>query len=169
MNRTLQILGVALAVGASWTSPSFAASGTLTVPGEEHCVVNVKATDPLNLRSGPKISAPVLTTKKLGTCGIVVVEACQNGWCPAEDGHYKGWVSERFISMVSPARYCVTGVAPGDKLNLRAYPSSQSQVLHRLDRNQCEIAFLPYATKGWQKVRVDGREGWVNGKFLSGQ
>jgi len=71
--------------------------------------------------------------------------------------------------MVSPSLYCVTGVAPDDRLNLRAWPSPQSKVLARLPRNQCDIAFLPYARNGWQKIRVAGWEGWVNRRYLSGQ
>ncbi len=38
-----------------------------------------------------------------------------------------------------------------------------------LPRNQCDIAFLPYAVGTWQKVRDDGYEGWVNRKYLSGE
>jgi SH3-like domain-containing protein len=78
-------------------------------------------------------------------------------------------VNQRFISMVSPARYCVSGVAAGDKLNLRAYPSARSNVLQRLGRNKCGISFLPYAIGSWQKIRSSGQEGWVNKRYLSGQ
>ena len=73
------------------------------------------------------------------------------------------------MTFVSPALYCVTGVAPGDWLNLRAFPSAQSRILTRLDRRQCDIAFLPYAVGEWQKIRVGGWEGWANRSFLSGQ
>ncbi len=161
------ILALVLPVAATWRA--FPAAAASPVAGEEHCVVNVASDDVLNLRSGPGTSSGVLTGKKYGSCGIVVTGACQGSWCPVDDGHYQGWVSGRFISMVSPARYCVDGVAPGDKLNLRAFPSSQSRVQHRLDRNQCSISFLPYATGGWQKIRVDGWEGWVSRRYLSGQ
>ena len=71
--------------------------------------------------------------------------------------------------MVSPAMYCVSGVEPGDVLNLRAYPSVQSRVLTTLSPQQCEIAFLPYAVGSWQKVRAAGWQGWVNRSYLSGQ
>ena len=57
--------------------------------------------------------------------------------------------------------YCVSGVARGDELNLRAYPSPQSRVITQLHRRQCDIAFLPYAAGNWQKIRVDGWQGWV--------
>lgn len=163
--RTMLFLGLLGGV----IGASFPARASPPVPGEEHCVVNVAPDDVLNLRDAPGTSARVLTGKKYGSCGIVVTNTCSGGWCPVDDGHYEGWVNGRFIAMVSPARYCVTGVAPGDALNLRAYPSSQSRVLHRLGRHQCAIAFLPYATGAWQKIRVDGWEGWANRRYLSGQ
>jgi hypothetical protein len=69
-----------------------------------------------------------------------------------EDGHDAGWVNSKFTSMMSPARYCVTGVGPGDGLNLRAFPSASSRIKTVLNRHQCEIAFLPYAVGNWQAM-----------------
>jgi SH3-like domain-containing protein len=149
-----------LGVGAAWAQ---------VVQGEEHCVVNVRTSDVLNVRAKPSASSRVVMTLPFGRCGIVVTGPCQGAWCPAEDGHDAGWVHSRFISMVSPARYCVTGVQRNDKLNLRAYPAPSSRVLTRLAPDQCGIAFLPYSTGSWQKVRVDGYEGWANRQYLSGQ
>ncbi|MCV0398029.1 MAG: hypothetical protein K5872_22985 [Rhizobiaceae bacterium] len=139
------------------------------VPGEEHCVVNVRTDDRLNMRDGPSASAPIAARKRYGECGIRVNDECRGSWCPVEDGHSLGWVHRRYIAMVSPSMYCVTGVAAGDVLNVRAWPSSQSRVLTKLSRHQCDIAFLPYSKGSWQKVRVDGWEGWVNRQYLSGQ
>lgn len=139
------------------------------VQGEEHCVVNVRASDVLNMRVRGSAASRIVATLRYGQCGIVVIGACQGAWCPVEDGHNAGWVHSRYISMVSPAMYCVTGVGPGDRLNLRAFPSASSRILTTLSRRQCDIAFLPYATGSWQKVRVRGYEGWVNRSFLSGQ
>ena len=146
-----------------------AAAAQTVVPGEEHCVVNVQADDRLNIREEPGSGAFIVTRKRYGDCGVVVMAPCRGTWCPVEDGHFKGWAHRQFISMVSPARYCVTGVAPGDTLNLRAWPSSQSRVLVQLPWNKCKIAFLPYTTSSWQKIRVGGRQGWVNRRHLSGQ
>ena len=137
--------------------------------GEEHCVVNVRMDDRLNIRAQPSSSAPILGRKRYGECGIVVKGPCKGAWCLVEDGHIKGWAHRHFISMVSPALYCVAGVPPGDFLNLRAWPSVHSRTVKQLPRHQCEIAFLPYASGGWQKIRVKALEGWVNRKFLSGQ
>ena len=139
------------------------------VPGEEHCVVNVRSDDTLNMRAHPDAGAEILARKRHDECGILVPEPCQENWCSVEDGHSLGWVHRRYIAMVSPAMYCVSGVAPDDVLNLRAFPSSRSRVLVQLNRNQCDIAFLPYTVGNWQKVRVDGWQGWVNRRYLSGE
>lgn len=145
------------------------AASAQVVAGEEHCVVNVKSSDVLNIRARSSASSRVVATLRYGECGIVVTGNCRGSWCPIEDGHHAGWVNSRFISMVSPAMYCVAGVRPGDGLNLRAFPSARSRILTVLSRRQCDIAFLPYATRNWQKVRVRGYEGWVNRRFVSGQ
>lgn len=147
---------------------SASAAFAQVVEGEEHCVVNVKASDTLNLRAKSSANSAVIATLHYGTCGIVITGPCRGSWCPVEDGHSSGWVNSRFISMVSPALYCVTGVGAGD-LNLRAYPSAGSRIVSVLPRHQCEIAFLPYAVGSWQKVRAEGHEGWTNRKYLSGE
>lgn len=157
----------ALALFLSLSATSLTAAQV--VEGEEHCVVNVKASDRLNVRESDNASSQIVTKLRYGQCGVVVVAECKNNWCPIEDGHFAGWVNGRYISMVSPARYCVAGVSDGDVLNVRAFPSPSSRIIAKLARNKCNIAFLPYATGGWQKVRVSGYEGWVNSAFLSGQ
>lgn len=138
------------------------------VVGDEHCVVNVRADDRLNVRTGPGSWYRVEGRWRYAKCGIIV-ERCRGSWCRVEDGHIAGWVHRHYIAAVSPALYCVTGVARGDGLNLRAYPSTISRVLTVLDRRQCDIAFLPFAVGNWQKIRVEGWEGWVNRRYLSGE
>ena len=135
--------------------------------GAEHCVVNVRAEDRLNLREGPGTGFAIIGGLDQGRCGVMVA-ACAGNWCAVEDGHYTGHVHRHFIAMVSPARHCVTGVARNDRLNLRAFPSSRSSVLTSLAPNACGIAYLPYARDGWQKVRVAGWEGWVVARYLTG-
>jgi SH3-like domain-containing protein len=139
------------------------------VPGEEHCVVNVRADDRLNLRTGPGPGHPILAGLRYGTCGVMVRGDCRGSWCPVEEGHYAGWVHARYIAMVSPALYCVEGVAPGERLALRAFPSFESRTVAQLGSRACGIAFLPYSRDGWQKIRIEGYEGWAPRANLSGQ
>jgi SH3-like domain-containing protein len=139
------------------------------VPGEEHCVVNVAAGDRLNIRSGPSPKARVISRKRYGSCVIMVVGNCRAQWCPAEDGHSTGWASRRFLSMVSPSLYCTVGGVRQAAVHVRAFPSVQSRVLVALKRPTCGIAFLPFARGIWQKIRVNGWEGWVNRAHVIGQ
>ena len=139
------------------------------IPGEEHCVINVPSWDKLNIRSGPSTKARVVVRKRYGSCGIMVVGDCQAKWCPVEDGHMKGWANHRFLSMVSPSLYCTVNRSRHGVVKLRAFPSPQSRLLVALKRHTCGIAFLPYARNNWQKVRVNGWEGWVNRAEVSGQ
>ena len=167
MSRTA-IFATCLAALLLTQNPASAAD-TLVVEGEEHCVVNVASWDRLNVRDEPSSGGDIVTRHRYGDCGIVVVGEADGNWYPIEDGHDAGWVNSKFISMVSPSIYCVTGVAKGDGLNVRAFPSASSKIKTVLPRKQCDIAFLPYAVNGWQKVRVDGDEGWVKAEFVSGE
>jgi SH3-like domain-containing protein len=152
-------------------------SAALPIPGRadpiapegEHCVINVRSDDVLNLREGPSARTPSQTGLRYGQCGIMVTGECRGDWCPVEDGHYAGWAHRHYLGMVSPAMYCVTGVTGGDVLNLRAWPAATSRVLVRLGPHDCGISILPYARNGWQKVRSGGWEGWVRRNFLTGQ
>lgn len=139
------------------------------VVGEEHCVVNVRSDDVLNMRAQSSAASAVVGQKRYGACGVRVTNACMGSWCPVEDGHVMGWAHRRYIAMVSPSLYCVSGVGPGDVLNLRAYPSTTSRILTSLAPHQCDIAFLPYAIGNWQKIRVEGWEGWINRRYVSGE
>lgn len=171
MKRVLLALLAALSLSAPLLPVP--AQADPVVPGEEHCVVNLPTTGSLNLRQGPGTGYPAYTQLRYAQCGIIVTDDCRGNWCPAEEGHYAGWAYRSYLAMVSPAMYCVTGVAGWDKLNLRAYPSASSRILARIEPNQCDIAFLPYAVGGWQKVRVtmgdSAWEGWVARRYLSAQ
>ena len=160
------VLAVAL-FAAALSLPT--AASDQVVEGEEHCVVNIKTSDVLNVRSKPSASGKLVGSLDYAECGVVV-DYCSGNWCAVETDDLEGWVNSKYISMVSPALYCVTGVAPGDKLNVRAYPATSSTVIAKLSRKQCDIAFLPYAVGSWQKIRVeDDLEGWGNRKYLSGE
>ncbi len=150
------------------TLMSGSAAAASVVPGEEHCVIDVQTWDRLNVRRGPSTKFPVIIQKRYGSCGIMVVGNCRSNWCPVEDGHNKGWANRRFLSMVSPSLYCtVKGSGPG--VRLRAFPSLESRVLVTLKMHTCGIAFLPYTRGHWQKVRVNGWEGWLIRAEVSGQ
>jgi hypothetical protein len=63
--------------------------------------------------------------------------------------------------VVPGEEHCVVNVRPGDSLNMRARPVATAR--------QRDIVFLPYAVGNWQKIRVDGWQGWAYRRYLSGQ
>jgi SH3-like domain-containing protein len=163
-------LALTLALAAALlTALPASAVDTFVVEGEEHCVVNVASWDRLNVRDEPSAGGGIMNQHRYGDCGIYVVGGPVGSWYEIEDDEVQGWVNGNYISMVSPSMYCVTGVDDDDVLNLRRWPSTVSEILYELDPYQCDIAFLPYAVGNWQKVRVDGYEGWVNRKYVSGE
>lgn len=129
--------------------------------GAEHCVVNVRSDDSLNLRAGPGTGHRTLSRLPYARCGIIVTGACAGSWCPAEDGHDAGWVHRHHIAPVSAPSHCLGSPAQAKPVALRAWPAYSSRALVQLAPKSCGIALLPYATKGWQKIRQGGWEGWL--------
>src|SRR5690606_3335187 len=144
------VLAACLAANLLTALPA-AAVDTFVAEGEEHCVVNVASWDRLNVRDEPSAGGGIVTRHRYGDCGIVVTGDPEGSWYPIEDGHFAGWVNGNYISMVSPALYCVSGVADDDVLNLRLWPSTISAIVDELAPHQCDIAFLPYTVGNWQK------------------
>lgn len=148
---------------------SLPVSAGSVVPGEEHCVVHVASWDRLNIRMGPSSNSSIVARKRYGSCGIQVVAECRGQWCPVEDGHVRGWAHRRYLDMISPALYCIQRGTPEVGRTVRAYPSYGSRPLVTLRSRSCDIAFLPYARDGWQKIRAGRWEGWVKRRVLSGE
>lgn len=153
-------LKLALFILAAVVAPLAAAADPVE-SGREHCVVNVAADDPLNLRAGPGTGHRVLARLPYARCGIVVTAPCRGSWCEVEDGHFAGYVHRRYLAIVSPAIHCRSPHAGRHAVPIRAWPSEGSRVLAPLNGWRCDIALLPYRTEGWQKIRQAGWEGWV--------
>lgn len=164
MNRLAHILAAA-ALAAQAPLP---ATADPIRTDAEHCVVNIRTDDSLNLRAGPGVGHGVLSRLPYARCGIIVTGACAGSWCPAEDGHNAGWVNRRYIASVPDSANCL-GASSSQPVALRAWPSDGSRVLTRLTPRSCGVALLPYATNGWQKIRQGGWEGWVHHSSLQPQ
>lgn len=166
MTRLLPTLFAALVLAAAALLPPTAQADPI-IPGTEHCVVNIPTSDSLNMRERPDAASRILMPLPYARCGIVVNGDCRGSWCPVEAHRTRGWAHRNYLAAVSAARYCVTGLESWDRLNLRAFPSASSRVIAQLPRGQCGIALLPYAVDNWQKVRLDGWEGWVSRRYLT--
>jgi SH3-like domain-containing protein len=165
--RPTTLIGRTGAIGFALAIMASAASAENVLPTGEQCVVNVPADDELNVRTLPNADSSIIARVAPNECGLIITGPCQRYWCPIEKKEATGWVNRRFIANVSQARYCVTGVAPYDKLRMRASPSLQASVLIELPSFQCNIALLPFSTNGWQKVRLEEWEGWVRPNYLN--
>ena len=85
-------------------------------------MVNIATIDALTMRVGLGTGSRVLAQLPDANCAVILMDDCQQDWCRVENGHDRGWAHRLHLAAVSPARYCVTGVAGWDVLNLRAWP-----------------------------------------------
>jgi len=69
-----------------------------------------------------------------------------------------------------PALFRVTGVAPDDRLNLRAAPSARSAVLGGLAADAADIEVVARSPDGrWGRTNLGEVSGWVAMRFLQAQ
>ncbi|MAY62340.1 MAG: hypothetical protein CML29_09015 [Rhizobiales bacterium] len=60
------------------------------------CVTGVRTT--LNVRVGPGSDYGIVDELPAGSCGVSVLERCQDDWCVVRQGSSTGWVSMRYIT-----------------------------------------------------------------------
>ncbi|HEV7251482.1 MAG TPA: hypothetical protein VGN97_00030, partial [Mesorhizobium sp.] len=65
---TAALRGALAALGVLWLTGAAAADPV--VQGEEHCVVNVRTDDRLNMRERPSANAKIVARKRYGDCGM---------------------------------------------------------------------------------------------------
>jgi len=160
-------------------------------------VVGVDPGDVLNIRLEPNASAsktgaiPPDTdgVRNLGCVGGLSFEqwqaatpaereaAARDRWCRIEYGGVEGWVAARFLAEGSgggPGQWAVTGVDPGDVLNMRAEPSGNAAIIGALAPYETGIENLgctvpSSSSTEWCRIRIRDFEGWVAGRFLTRQ
>lgn len=137
---------------------AFPANAQIAV-GEEHCVVNVRPDDALNMRSAGSASSRVVSKLRYGRCGVMVVANCKGQWCPIEDGHNGGWVNRRFISMVSPAMYCVDGISgqkrfPSAPIHPITRASSKSSCRTSAKSSSCPTRHMDGRRSGYRGTKA---------------
>ena len=86
---------------------------------------------------------------------------------------YAGLIMLGFSVLVAradplPQLYDVTGVAAGDRLNIRAAPSAASDIIGALDRDARGIEVVARNPAGtWGQVNAGERAGWVSMRYLA--
>jgi uncharacterized protein YraI len=151
----------------------------------------------LAVRRDPAASSPALAT--LSEREIVQNRGCRDTpggrWCRIRSitgMDVTGWVSARYlresrgptaiqppvqppagggIDMHGPDFYVVTGLKPGDSLNVRAQPSTQGAILGRLSAGTRvrNLGCRQTGTSRWCRIQTTGAvelTGWVSGRYL---
>ncbi len=182
---------------SGFVSGQFLVEGVAAVPpdagmdgGPDFYVVRgLAAGDRLNVRRDPSANSPALATLREGE--VVRNLGCQTSgntrWCrirSTEGMDVTGWVAGRFLREHTgrppsgggtggsgPDSWVVSGLPAGDTLNVRTEPSTQGQVVARLQAG-ARVANLGCRQVGqarWCQIRTSGGvqvTGWVNARYL---
>ncbi|MFN6977514.1 MAG: SH3 domain-containing protein [Gemmobacter sp.] len=174
------VMGIVLAAGA-------AAQGRAELPGGTPDVWIVTSAVPgarVELRFGPGIAFPAIGTLAPGE--RVRNRGCMPGmlevWCQVESlsrAQIVGFVARRNLVEAGrppsggggPEFWTVTGIAPGDRLNIRAAPSAQARLVGTLVPGETvrNLGCEGIGAARWCRIRSTvGADitGWVNGRFL---
>lgn len=113
----------------------------------------------VNFRKGPSTSDKKITQLKKGT--KLTLYALSDGWYEAEVNGTHGFVSAKYVSVVSggPDTSETIGATTG-RVNFRTAPSTSSGQVIRLLPKGTEFTILG-ETGDWYKVNVDGQTGFV--------
>ncbi len=145
---------------------------------------NIDRGSHVNLRSGPTMLFPVVTTLAYGT--RVEKGNCVGGgstrFCHVTtmNGRHSGYVSARYLVTGAapvpgddggPDYYRVTGLPAGDRLNVRRDPSARSPALATLSEGEVVRNLGCRTSDGarWCRIRsTEGMDvtGWVSGRYL---
>lgn len=118
----------------------------------------------LNVRSGPSTSNNVLFTVKKGE--VVDILETSNGWYKIRNSNNQyGWASSKYIELTAKENSDFKKVVNITALNMRSGPSSSYRVIKVLKLND-EVEVLS-ESKGWSKIKYDGRLGYVATKYLT--
>ncbi|WP_277207383.1 SH3 domain-containing protein [Isoptericola croceus] len=118
----------------------------------------------VNMRSGPGESYKVLRTPQPNVVIKGAPGAGSGDWRQVTRNGKSGWIHKNYLSpgyTSQGTRY----VLPAS-LNMRAKPSASSKVKMSLPRN-AKLTMLREIKGTWQRVRYNGKNGWVSARFIS--
>ena len=115
----------------------------------------------LNMRTNPSYNSKIITRLEHGTQVNVYSE--KNGWAQIKVNGHSGYVQDKYLSNTKPT-ILTKYVSVSSRLNMRNGMSYESKIIKRLEHGT-EVKV--YSEKnGWAQIRVNGRTGYVNVKFL---
>jgi uncharacterized protein YraI len=129
----------------------------------------------LNLRSGPALSASVLTVMP-GESRVTVTGPSQNGYYPVEFGSQSGWAAGQYLDIdpgedpgsddgEEPPSGETATVIDGE-LNLRASASTSAAVLLVMP-DGATVTLTGQSSNGFLSVSYQGTSGWAYATYLS--
>jgi uncharacterized protein (TIGR02594 family) len=126
----------------------------------------------LNVRAGAGTTFPVLAKLPQGTT-VKRLEASPAGdWFRIHsDAGLTGWIAARFAvtdASLAPAPAAAEYRVTATTLNLRAEPTTASEVVKQLPNGAVVSKLETSSDQGWLRVRTSaGTEGWVSAKWLT--
>lgn len=118
----------------------------------------------LNLRKEASLESSVIGQYPTGTW-MSVLET-KDGWSKVEVGEKTGYVVSKYLTDTASERTMVIRTNTGANLNLRSQPSLEGDILGSY-KNGSSVKVL-LAGNGWHKVALDGAEGYMASRYLSG-
>ncbi|WP_144529049.1 SH3 domain-containing protein [Peribacillus simplex] len=130
-------------------------------------------TGSLNMRKSGKATASIVAILSKGTKVTVYSES--NGWAKVKANGKDGYVSTKYLSMAKPGSGS-TEVTPektttkyvnvsSGTLNMRKSGSESANIVAKLSKGTKVTVYSE--SKGWAKVKANGKDGHVSAKYLS--
>ena len=118
----------------------------------------------VNLRQGPGLSYPVLTTLRSGT-QLTSLER-SGDWIKVQSKNHEGWIASWLVTSTENAtKKAQTVVSQADKLNVRMEPDFSAPILAQLytgDQTQ-----LLQEQDGWVQIEWNQQKGWVAKEYVA--
>ena len=125
----------------------------------------------VNVRSASSNSGKVLTVAARGQ-SVKVTGKKARGWVPVAVNGTTGWIYERFLTEenVHPVHFgsealpgTMTAAVP---VNVRGDAANAGKILTVAERGQ-QVRVTGRPDRGWVPVAVNGKSGWIYGRYLT--
>lgn len=147
-------------------SLNYSAAQAFTGPST-YAVVWVKSADSLRLRAGPATRYKILKNIPFNAINVKNLgERTSSGWCQVQYLRVKGWSACKYLGESSGARYYSAHGYTGS-LKFYKQASSKSAVAGTLPEYATGIEGLDACVAIWCRIRYDGKQGWVQRKYLA--
>ncbi|CAH0233039.1 Beta-N-acetylglucosaminidase [Peribacillus sp. Bi96] len=125
----------------------------------------------LNMRKSGTASASIITRLSKGTKVTVYSES--KGWAKIKANGKEGYVSTKYLSTAKPGSgsnisapvKTTTKYVNASTLNMRKSGTASASIVARLSKGTKVTVYSE--TKGWAKIKANGKEGYVSTKYLS--